>query len=318
MHTPHAPTSATLLQVAPLPPAVEEILDREFYVNHLPEGGTGYGAAQNAGDVVAVVTTSPVGASGALMKSLPNLEAVVNFGVGYETTDVDTARQLGIAVSNTPDVLTDCVADLAVGLTIDVTRGISAADRYVRRGQWPEGAHPLGRRVSGLRVGVIGLGRIGRAIARRMEAFGNTVSYHSRRRVEDVPYYWHESVSVLAAESDVLIVAVSGGPSTESLVSRDVLDALGPDGFLINIARGSVVDEDALIHALVERRIAGAALDVFGHEPHVPEALFELDNVVLTPHLGSATVETRQAMADLFLENVRMFMSTGRVRTPVF
>lgn len=317
MNTWNSPASAALLQVGPLPAAVERILGREFVVNHLPERSNGDGVVRNAGDVVAAVTTSTVGVGGELMKSLPNLHAVINFGVGYETTDVDTARRLGIAVSNTPDVLTDCVADLAVGLTIDVARGITAADRYVRRGRWHEGAYPLGRRASGLRVGVIGLGRIGRAIARRMEAFGNTVSYHSRRPVEDVPYRWHESVPVLASESDVLVVAVSGGPSTEGLVSRGVLDALGPDGFLINIARGSVVDEGALTEALVERRIAGAALDVFAHEPHVPKALFELDNVVLTPHLGSATVQTRQAMADLFLDNVRMFMSTGAVKTPI-
>jgi lactate dehydrogenase-like 2-hydroxyacid dehydrogenase len=253
-----------------------------------------------------------------VMNALPSLRAVVNFGVGYDTTDTATARERGILVANTPDVLTDCVADTALGLTIDLLRGLSAADRFVRRGDWAAGAgFPLMRRVSGKRVGILGLGRIGQAIATRFEAFGCPVGYHSRREVEGTSYWYAASPAELAAGVDILVVATAGGAGTTHLVDRTVLEALGPDGYLVNIARGSVVDEEALVELLTSGGLAGAGLDVFAAEPHVPEALLALDNVVLLPHLGSGTVETRAAMERLVLDNLESYLADGKVLTPV-
>jgi lactate dehydrogenase-like 2-hydroxyacid dehydrogenase len=232
------------------------------------------------------------------------------------------AAARGVAVGYTPDVLNDCVADLAFGLMLDVARGISAADRYVRRGDWagtgtPASApFPLGRKVSGARLGIVGLGRIGRTIARRAGGFEMGVRYHSRRPVPDVPWPHEPSLLELARWADYLVVIAAGGPGTRHLVDAQVLEALGPQGFLVNVSRGSVVDEDALVRALVERRIAGAGLDVFDNEPHVPEALFALDQVVLLPHIASATVETRQAMADLVFDNLDRYFREGHLVAP--
>jgi lactate dehydrogenase-like 2-hydroxyacid dehydrogenase len=252
------------------------------------------------------------------MAALPNLGAVVNFGVGYDTTDVDAAAARGVLVSNTPDVLTDCVADTAVGLLIDVMRQFSASDRYVRAGRWPaDGNYPLTRQVSNKRVGIIGLGRIGNAIALRLSAFGCVISYHNRRPVEGSPYEYVGSPVELARDVDVLVVAAAGGDGTRKLVSREVIDALGADGYLVNIARDSVVDEDALVDALVGGRLAGAGLDVFADEPHVPEALLTMDNVVLLPHVASGTIETRAAMEELTLRNLDSFLKAGTLVTPV-
>ena len=242
----------------------------------------------------------------------------MNFGVGYDTTDVGAAAARGVAVSNTPDVLTDCVADTAVGLVIDVMRGFSASDRYVRAGRWPvDGMYPLTRQVSNTRVGIIGLGRIGSAIAKRLSAFGCSISYHNRRQIADSPYTYMSSPEELARNVDVLIVAAAGGSSTRKLVSREVIDALGVDGYLVNIARGSVVDEEALVEALSEGRLAGAGLDVFADEPHVPEALLKMDNVVVLPHVGSGTVQTRAEMEELTLRNLDSFLKSGQLVTPV-
>jgi lactate dehydrogenase-like 2-hydroxyacid dehydrogenase len=216
-------------------------------------------------------------------------------------------------VGNTPDVLNDCVADLALGLIIDVARGIGASERYLRRGQWPQAPYPLQRKVSGKRVGIVGLGRIGKAIARRAEAFDLALRYHNRRPVADTTMTYEPVLNELARWADFLVVIVPGGASTHHLIDAGVLEALGPEGYLINVARGSVVDEPALVRALTERRIAGAALDVFEHEPQVPAALMALDNVVLVPHIGSATVETRAAMAQRVFDNLQSFFATGRV-----
>jgi lactate dehydrogenase-like 2-hydroxyacid dehydrogenase len=268
-------------------------------------------------DVVAVVTTSKHGVTADQMDALPGLRVIVHFGVGYETTDVDHARARGIAVSNTPDVLTDSVADLAVGGLIDVLRRLSAADRFVRRGDWTRGQFPLAVKVTGRRVGILGLGRIGRAIAHRLTAFDCELSYHSRHQVPDVPYAYAGSPAELAAGVDVLVVATSGGAATAGLVSESVLSALGPAGYLVNIARGSVVDEPALVEALRTGAIAGAALDVFVDEPNVPPALLDLDTVVVLPHIGSADTETREAMGELAFRNLHQFMTEGTLVTPV-
>ena len=269
-----------------------------------------------AGVVVAVVGGgAAVGA--AEMDALPDLAAIANFGVGYDNVDVAEATRRGIVVSNTPDVLTDAVADLAVFLVIDVLRGITAADRFVRSGAWGRGERvPLTRDVRGSVVGVLGLGRIGTAAAERLEVFGAEVHYHSRSP-KDVVWTYHATPTALAAASDVLLVLTPGGAGTDGLVDAAVLDALGPDGHLVNVARGSVVDEDALVAALEAGRIAGAGLDVFADEPHVPAALLEREDVVLLPHVGSATTQTREAMGRLVLDNVDAFLARGELVTPV-
>ncbi len=253
-----------------------------------------------------------------LIAGLPNLEAIVNFGAGVDAIDLAAARARGIAVSNTPDVLTDTVADTAVGLLIDTMRGLSAADRYVRAGHWPvRGPLRYARDVSGSRVGILGLGRIGSAIATRLAAFDCTIAYHNRRPVPGSPYRYAAAPADLAGSVDVLVVATAGGPETARLVDRAVLEALGPQGFLVNIARGGVVDEDALVELLTNGGLAGAGLDVFAHEPQVPAALLALDNVVLLPHVGSNTARARTAMARLALRNLDEWLAHRRLLTPV-
>jgi lactate dehydrogenase-like 2-hydroxyacid dehydrogenase len=311
------PQSRPVLQVGPLKPSLAKTLRDDYAAYVLPQEPAEF-LAEHGDEIRAVVTSGRTGVDAGLMAALPNLGAVVNFGVGYDTTDVDAAAARGVSVSNTPDVLTDCVADTAVGLMIDVMRQFSAADRYVRAGRWPvEGSYPLTRQVSNKRVGIIGLGRIGGAIALRLSAFGCVISYHNRRPVEGSPYTYAVSPVELARGVDMLIVAAAGGADTQGLVSRDVIEALGADGYLVNIARGSVVDEDALVDALVCGRLAGAGLDVFADEPRVPEALLAMDNVVLLPHVGSGTVETRAAMEDLTLRNLDSFLQSGQLITPV-
>jgi lactate dehydrogenase-like 2-hydroxyacid dehydrogenase len=316
-----SPASARrVLQVGPLKPSLADTLRTTYGAALLPEDPTERDEFLRRGgaDVVAVVTSGRAGVDEALMSALPNLRAVINFGVGYDTTDVDAAAARGIGVSNTPDVLTDCVADTAVGLMIDVMRQFSAADRYVRAGRWPAaGNYPLTRQVSNGKVGIIGLGRIGSAIAQRLSAFGCAISYHNRSEKPGSPYTYVGSPVELASGVDVLVVAAAGGSGTKKLVDAGVIDALGASGYLINIARGSVVDETALVDALVHGRLAGAGLDVFADEPNVPEALLNLDNVVLLPHVGSGTVETRAAMEQLTLDNLDEFLSSGRLATAV-
>lgn len=301
-------------------PTLAQTLHDDYAAYVLPDAGPDRDEflASHGCEIAAVVTSGRTGVDADLMAALPNLGAVVNFGVGYDTTDVDAAAARGVAVSNTPDVLTDCVADTAVGLMIDVLRQFSAADRYVRAGRWPvDGMYPLTRQVSNTRVGIIGLGRIGGAIAKRLSAFGCTIAYHNRNRVDGCDYTYVSSPQDLAQQVDVLVVAAAGGAGTRKLVSRAVIDALGPDGYLINIARGSVVDEEALVSALAAGRLAGAGLDVFADEPNVPDALMAMDNVVVLPHVGSGTVQTRAAMEALTLRNLDSFLTTGELVTPV-
>ncbi|MBL8524664.1 MAG: 2-hydroxyacid dehydrogenase [Betaproteobacteria bacterium] len=307
-----------VLQKGRLLPAMEKVLKEEFDAHMLAnEPDADAFLRQCGGEFTALVTSARFGADDAMMAAMPALKAICSFGVGYDTIDIDAAKRRGIAVSNTPDVLNDCVADIAFGLLIDVARGMSASDRFVRRGDWLKGAYPLQTRVSGKKLGILGLGRIGRVIAKRASGFDMEVRYHNRHRVSDVTFPYANSTQELASWADFLVVASAGGADTHKLVSAKVLQALGPQGFLINISRGTVIDEAALVDALVNKRIAGAGLDVFEHEPKVPEALFGLDNVVLLPHVASGTHETRQAMADLTLANLREFLSTGKLLTPV-
>ncbi|GAB3448169.1 2-hydroxyacid dehydrogenase [Actinophytocola sediminis] len=301
----------TVLQVCPLHESLEGPLARYDPVRLFDRPDF---LATHGDQVIAAVTSSRYGVTPEQMAQMPGLGAIVHFGAGYEATDLDLARARGVQVSNTPDVLSDCVADLAVGGLLDVLRGLSAADRFVRAGGWN---FPLTTKVGGKRVGILGLGGIGRAIARRLAGFDVRISYHSRRVVPDVPYRYLPSAVELAAEVDVLVVATAGGAGTRGLVSVEVLAALGPAGYLVNIARGSVVDEPALVSALVDGRLAGAALDVYADEPTVPAELLALDNVVLFPHIGSGTRETRQAMGELAFQNLRQFMTDGTLVTPV-
>ena len=272
----------------------------------------------DAGAVEVAVTSGVWGVQREHLDRLPGLRAVVNFGVGYDSTDVGEARRRGIVVSNTPDVLTDCVADTTVWLVLDVMRRLAAADRFVRRGEWEAGRVPaLTRKVTGARVGIVGLGRIGRAVARRLEGFDTDLAYTGRAEKPGAPYRFVPTLLDLAREVDVLVVATAGGDDTRHLVDAAVLDALGADGFLVNVARGSVVDEAALVAALEQGRLGGAGLDVFADEPHVPAALLGRDDVTLLPHVASGTVETRQAIADLALANVAQFLRDGTLVTPV-
>ena len=254
----------------------------------------------------------------ALMGQLPGLEIVSIMGVGYDGVEVATALNRGVVVTHTPNVLNDEVADLAIGLMLSVARRIPQADHYVRSGRWGvEGAMPLARKVSGARLGVVGLGRIGQAIANRAAAFGMSIAYTARTAKPGLVYPFHASALALAARVDFLVVSTPGGIGTFHLINADVLKALGPRGYLINVARGSVVDEAALLDALQNGVIAGAALDVFENEPHPLQALCKLDNVVLTPHMASASRETRQAMADLAVANLRAHFSGRPALTPV-
>lgn len=312
--------SVRVITVASMPPNLSGPLAERFGAVPLPAPGPERDAflAEHADTIELAVCHAGGGVSAELMDALPNLRAAVHFAVGYDSTDVAAARERGVAITNTPDVLTDCVADLAIGLTLDTMRLLSRGDRFVRAGRWASRERfPLSRRLTGSKVGILGLGRIGEAIAKRLLAFDCEVSYHSRREVAGTPYAYHPNAVELAAANDVLIVITPGGPETAGLVNAEVLAALGPDGYLINVARGTVVDEQALIAALTNRTIAGAGLDVYADEPRVPEALFDLDNVVLTPHVGSATVETRQDMADVVLANVEAWFERGELVTPV-
>lgn len=265
--------------------------------------------------VVAAGGRAPV--DEAVLAALPALEIVANFGVGYDNVDADAAGRRGVIVTNTPDVLTDEVADLAVGLLIATVRRLPAADRFVRDGHWPKGAFPFTATLRGKTVGILGLGRIGRAIARRLEAFGLKIAYCGRSRQADVAYPYFATPRELAAACDAIVVVTPGGGETQRLVDAPVLEALGPEGFLVNVARGSVVDEDALIAALLAGTIAGAGLDVFADEPRVPAALIACENAVLLPHVGSATHATRGAMAQLVVDNLQSWFAGKGALTPV-
>jgi hydroxypyruvate reductase len=302
-----------LLNAGHLPEPLLARLGEAFEVHTLVDGPdrAAFLAARGT-EFDALVTSGGAGADAALIDALPNLRVISNFGVGLDKVDLAAAQRRGIAVGYTPDVLNDCVADIGFALVLDVARRVSEADRYVRRGAWPQAAFPLARKVSRARLGIVGMGRIGRTIAQRAGGFDMAVRYHSRRAVPDVTWQHEPSLIELARWADFLVVITAGGAGTRHLINAGVLDALGPESFLINVARGSVVDEAALVRALVERRIAGAGLDVYENEPQVPAELMALDNVVLLPHIASATRETRQAMADRVFDNLQSFFATGR------
>lgn len=271
-----------------------------------------------AGAARIAVTSVRYGISKAVMEQLPALQAVCSWGAGYDTLNMQAASERGLCVSNTPGVLDDCVADLAWALLLSTARRTHIGDRYVKTGQWrTRGTFPLSTKVSGKRLGILGLGRIGEAIARRATGFDMDVRYHNRQARTDTPYQYEHSLVELAKWSDFLVVACVGGPQTYHLVDGEVMCALGPQGVLLNISRGSVIDQMALIAVLSDGRLGGAGLDVFEDEPNVPFELMNMDRVCLMPHVGSATYETRAEMRDLVFDNVVSFHETGRLLTPV-
>lgn len=253
----------------------------------------------------------------ALFDRLPDLKVISNFGVGYDTIDADEAARRGILVSHTPDVLNDEVADTTLMLWMAVSRQLLPSERWARSGQWETGGnYPLTRSIRNRTVGIVGLGRIGLAIAEHARVFNAEVLYHARSE-KPCDYTYCPDLVDMAQRSEVLIVITPGGPETRHLVSAKVIDALGPDGILVNVSRGSVVDETALVSALAEGRLGGAGLDVFDQEPKIPDALKSMDNVVLLPHVGSATIETREGMGDLVCDNLDSWVTSGRVIKPV-
>lgn len=303
-----------IMQVSPLPAFMMNALQEENYIVHDHTHIKDPGALSK---VTALVGTGATMVDKKLLTMLPNVKLIAICGVGYDGVDVAAAKEKGIVVTHTPGVLTDDVADLALGLMLSIGRRIPQADRFVRNGDWVNDVFPMTRKVSGATLGIVGMGRIGQAIAKRAVAFDMRILYTSREPKAGVPYAFYQTATALAAEVDYLVVAVPGGDRTKNLIGASVLQALGSQGYLINIARGSVVDQPALVTALKDKSIAGAALDVFWDEPLVDPELRRVHNVVLTPHIASATEETRRAMAALTMDNLRAFYEMRALPTPV-
>jgi lactate dehydrogenase-like 2-hydroxyacid dehydrogenase len=308
-------------------PWMQSLLDAEFTSHSLNPCLNPLGSASSQ-DRAARLASLPSGIRGVasfvnyrvdaeLMHALPQLEIIANFGVGVDNIDLVAAKSRGIVVTNTPNVLNDCVADAAMALVLNTLRKFSRTEVYLRAGEWvTHGSYPLTTSLGGKTLGILGLGRIGTAIARRAEAFGMSIRYHNRNRKE-VAYPYDADLITLASNSDVLMIVAPGGRDTDRIVNAAVLDALGPKGYLINIARGSLVDEPMLLKYLQEKKIAGAGLDVYTDEPRVPSGFLSLENVVLLPHVGSATIETRTAMGRLQIENLRLHFAGREVKTRV-
>jgi lactate dehydrogenase-like 2-hydroxyacid dehydrogenase len=310
---------ADILITGPMRPIVMETLAARSRLHRLWEAPDRVGFLREvAPRIRGIATGTSHGRTGAeLMDALPNLEIISSFGVGYDNVDVAEAARRGIVVTNTHGVLDEEVADTALGLLLCTVRQFPHAERFVRSGQWLKGDFPLTATLRGRKAGIVGLGRIGKAIARRLEALGLPVSYHGRNPQGDVSYSYYPTVVALAEAVDVLIVITPGGPATKNLIDADVLRALGPDGVLINVARGSVVDEDALIEALRSKTILTAGLDVFVDEPRVRPELLAMDHIVLFPHVGSSTDHTRDAMGQLVVDNLLAWFDGKGPLTPV-
>lgn len=298
-----------VVQVNPIFAPTQALLEEQYQVYQLWEATDQTALLADVSDrVTGVVTDGGSGASADLLRQLPGAKVVSVFGVGVDSVDLDYCKSNGIRVGNTPDVLTDDVADLAIALALGSFRRLTFAHNYTCEGRWVnEGPAPLTNRFSGCKVGIYGLGRIGAAIAKRAEGFGCAISYCNRNKKPDLSYRYFSDLVELAANVDCLILAVAPTPAMQGVVNSQVLDALGPEGHLVNISRGLVVDEPALVAALVDNRIAGAGLDVFAAEPNVPSELCSLPNVVLQPHVASATTQTRTAMGQLMLDNLAHF-----------
>lgn len=305
-----------VLKQASLPDALTAELARRYHLVELT-ALTDADFRALAGTFTMLITNGEATVTRELIASLPALELIAVFGVGYDGVDVQAAAEHQVRVSHTPGVLTDDVADLALGLMLATSRQIVAAHKFIEAGEWAAGGFPWTQKVSGSRVGIVGMGRIGQAIARRCEGFAMQIAYHDRKRLPALNYAWREDLLTLAAESDFLVICTPGTAANQELINQPVLAALGEKGILINISRGSVIDEPALVAALENGIIAGAGLDVFSHEPAVPAGLLQRSNVVVTPHMASATWSTRAAMAQLVLDNVACWAEKKALLTPV-
>jgi lactate dehydrogenase-like 2-hydroxyacid dehydrogenase len=301
-----------------LSPLVIDGLSRQFRLHHLPADGREAFLTEVGPRIRGIVRGGHAQIDRPLIERLPRLEIIASFGVGYDGIDLAAAAARGIIVTNTPDVLTEEVADTAIGLLLMTVRELSAAERYLRAGRWAtDGPYPLTQSLRDRTVGLVGLGRIGLAIARRLDAMKVPIVYHTRRPVAGAPYRHYDNLRQMAGDVDVLLTIVPGTAATKNLINEEILRALGPHGVFINVGRGSIVDEMALIAALVRGDIQAAGLDVFANEPHVPTDLVALPNVVLLPHVGSASIHTRNAMGQLVIDNVRSWFEDGRPLTPV-
>lgn len=305
-----------VLKQASLPDALTAELARRYHLVELT-ALTDADFRALAGTFTVLITNGEATVTRELIASLPALELIAVFGVGYDGVDVQAAAEHQVRVSHTPGVLTDDVADLALGLMLATSRQIVAAHKFIEAGEWAAGGFPWTQKVSGSRVGIVGMGRIGQAIARRCEGFAMQIAYHDRKRLPALNYAWWEDLLTLAAESDFLVICTPGTAANQGLINQPVLAELGEKGILINISRGSVIDEPALVAALESGIIAGAGLDVFSHEPAVPAGLLQRSNVVVTPHMASATWSTRAAMAQLVLDNVACWAEKKALVTPV-
>lgn len=307
-----------VLQIAPMLPRVEAALDAAYAVHRYFDAPDRAALLAEAGPRIrAVATDGHYGIAPEILAALPALELVASYGVGYDAIDTAACRARGVRVTNTPDVLNDAVAELALALMLGLCRRIPQADAFVRAGKWPGGAFELTGELTGAHAGILGLGRIGKEIARRLQAMRMRVSYHGRHAQPYQPFAYYPDLAAMARDVDWLVVAAPGSAATRGIVSRDVLEALGPDGALVNISRGALVDEPAMVELLVAGRLGGAALDVFADEPRVPPELFALPNVVLSPHQGSATGKTRGAMGDLVVANLAAHFAGDPLLTPV-
>lgn len=307
-----------LLVIMPMPEGYGEKLERDFTVHYHPRVTADDAVLDEIGPRIrAVLTNGSIGAGAALIDRLTGVEIISAFGAGFENIDVAAARRRNIAVTYGPGTNTHSVADMAMCLMMCIARRIPAADRAAREGRWSEFRDVARPTISRHALGIIGLGRIGRAVARRAEASDMTVSYHGPRRKDDLPYGYVDPLGALAAQSDFLVVCCPGGPETRHIVDRDVLRALGPNGYLVNVARASIVDTAALIDALRDDVIAGAAIDVYDDEPEIPDALKAFDNVVLTPHISGSADDATEAKYLLYMENMRAHLDGAPLSTPV-
>jgi lactate dehydrogenase-like 2-hydroxyacid dehydrogenase len=308
-----------ILMTAPMMPIVIEALDKAVTLHRLWEQTDKEAFLKEFGPRIRGVATSTLfgRVDASLLDRLPNVEIVSSFGVGYDNVDAAEAAKRNIVVTNTPGVLDDEVADLTLGLLLATLRKIPQADRYLREGQWLRASFPLSATLRERKIGIVGLGRIGKAIAKRLSGFDVSIAYHGRTQQDDVAYAYYPTVTGLAEACDVLIVITPGGASTRHLIDADVLKALGPTGVLINVARGTVVDEQALIQALKSGTILSAGLDVYEDEPRVPQELIDLEHVVLLPHIASASVHTRNAMGKLVADNLISWFDGKGPLTPV-
>ena len=304
-----------ILQTGKLHATCEAALAERYTVHKLHEQADKQGYLAEVAPRIRAHAGSGVQAD--LIAKLPKLEIIAGFGVGTDNIDLKAAKSAGVRVTNTPDVLNDAVAELTIGLMVALARRIPQGDRFVRSGKWPNGNLGLFTELTGKTVGILGLGRIGKEIATRAQAMKMRVVYHGRKRQENVPYIYYDSLLDMARDSDWLVLIAPGGKGTDRIVSRAVLEALGPKGMLVNVARGTLVDEPALVELLANGRLGGAAIDVFENEPQVPAALFALDNVVLSPHQGSATRQTRDAMGALVVANLDAHFAGEPLISPV-